>query len=99
VGSVAQKAYIVLFTCATRAVHLEVASDMSTDKFLMAFRRFSGRGIPHIIYSDNAGTFHAASKELAELSRVFADQPKGQYFAHNGFSWKVIASRAAWCGQ
>ncbi|XP_023711286.1 uncharacterized protein LOC111866509 [Cryptotermes secundus] len=51
VGSLTQKAYIVLFTCATtRDLHLELASDMSTDKFLMAFRRFSGRrGIPHTI--------------------------------------------------
>jgi hypothetical protein len=78
----------VLFTCATtRALHLELASDMSTHKFLMAFKRFSGkRGIPHTIYSDNARTFHAASKELTELSQVFADQRTSQHFAHNGIS-------------
>jgi hypothetical protein len=100
VGSLALGAYIVLFTCATtRALHLELASDMTTDKFLMAFRRFSGRrGIPYNIYSDNARTFHAASKELGELSRVFADQRTSQHFAHNGISWKLIASRAAWWG-
>ncbi|XP_023705567.1 uncharacterized protein LOC111863452 [Cryptotermes secundus] len=100
VGSLTQKAYIVLFTCATtRALHLELASDMGTDKFLMAFRRFSGRrGIPQTIYFDNVRTFHAASKELAELSQVFADQRTSQHFAHNGISWKFIASRAAWWG-
>jgi len=38
------KAYICLFTCAnTRAVHLEVGTDLSEDIFLQAFRRFASR--------------------------------------------------------
>jgi hypothetical protein len=99
VGSLAQKVYIVLFTCATRALHPELASDMSTDKFLMVFRRFSRRrGLPHTIYFDNERTFHAACKELAELSQVFADQRTSQHFAHNGMSWKFIAPQMAWWG-
>lgn len=34
--------HIMLFTCAvTRAIHLELANDMSTKAFLLAFRRFA----------------------------------------------------------
>ena len=44
VGNTLNKSYIVLFTCATtRAVHLELCLDMSTDKFLLALQRFTGR--------------------------------------------------------
>lgn len=50
------KVYIAPFTCAvTRAVHLELVSDLSTTAFLLAFKRFiARRGIAKAIYSDNA---------------------------------------------
>jgi hypothetical protein len=69
VGSDTHKAYITLFTCAiTRAVHFELCTDMSMDKFLMALQRFIGRcDLPHTIYTDNVRTFHAANFELSEL--------------------------------
>ncbi|GFW07419.1 integrase catalytic domain-containing protein [Trichonephila clavipes] len=39
-----RKSYVALFTCAvTRAVHLELVSDMSTKCFLFALRRFLAR--------------------------------------------------------
>ena len=48
-GNTIKRSYIALFTCATtRALHLELCTDMITDKFLMAMQRFaSRRGIPH----------------------------------------------------
>ena len=57
-----------LFTCmVTRAVHIEVAHDMSADSFLMAFHRFvARRGKPSVVYSDNGTNFTAAEKELQE---------------------------------
>jgi len=61
--------YIALFTCDTiRAVHLELYSDITTETFLSAFRRFIGRrGLLHIIYTENAEKFHAENRELAEV--------------------------------
>ncbi|GFT98827.1 uncharacterized protein NPIL_213451 [Nephila pilipes] len=58
--------------CATtRALHIELVSDLSTDKFLLALQRFVGRrGLPCAIYTDNATTFHAANKELIHLWKV-----------------------------
>ncbi|GFY42483.1 uncharacterized protein TNIN_416941 [Trichonephila inaurata madagascariensis] len=39
-----QKSYIVLFTCGvTKALHLELVSDVTTNSFLLAFRRFLER--------------------------------------------------------
>jgi len=93
VGSDIRKAYITLFTCATtRAVHLELCTDISTDKFLMVVQRFIGiRGIPHTIYTDNARTFHAANFELSALWKQLSTSKTHQFLAHNGINWKFIA--------
>lgn len=99
-GNQTRKSYMVLFTCATtRAVHIELATDMSTGRFLMAMQRFAGRrSLPHTVYSDNATTFHAANKELADLLQVLQDPEVQLYSAHHGITWKFIAPRAAWWG-
>ena len=57
----AQKAYILLFTCATsRAIHLELTPDMLIPSFLRGFKRFSSRrGMPDRVISDNFKTFKA----------------------------------------
>ena len=48
------KGYICLFICmATRSIHLELVSDLSTEKCVAAIRRFvSRRGSPRVIFSD-----------------------------------------------
>ncbi|XP_062556850.1 uncharacterized protein LOC134221678 [Armigeres subalbatus] len=53
------KAYVSLFVCMqTRAIHLELVSDLTTDAFLAALRRFtSRRGLPKTMHSDNATNF------------------------------------------
>ncbi|XP_055604068.1 uncharacterized protein LOC129752306 [Uranotaenia lowii] len=66
---VAVKAYVSLFIClVTKAIHLELVSDLSTEKFLQALRRFIGRrAIPSDIYSDNGTNFVGARNQLQEL--------------------------------
>jgi len=46
---------LCLFTCATtRGVHLEIVTDLTTDTFLLALRRFASRkSLPRVIVSDN----------------------------------------------
>ncbi|XP_011859312.1 PREDICTED: uncharacterized protein LOC105556810 [Vollenhovia emeryi] len=57
---------------AIKAVHLEVVSDLTTDGFLAAMRRFiSRRGIPKHVYSDNGTNFKGASNQLRELYALF----------------------------
>ena len=65
--------------CVTRALHLELAPDMTTDAFFQCFRRFaSRRGTPVEVISDNSRTFKAANKELA---RIQTDPVVKDYFA------------------
>jgi len=60
------KAYVCIFVCmATKAIHIELVSDLSTPAFLNALKRFvARRGICANIYSDNATNFKGASNEL-----------------------------------
>ena len=60
------KTYICFFMClVTRAIHLEIAEDLSTDKSITAVRRFiSRRGQPRILMSHNATHFLGSRKQL-----------------------------------
>ncbi|GBN01752.1 hypothetical protein AVEN_106874-1 [Araneus ventricosus] len=94
------KAYIALFACAvTRAIHLEVVSSLSTEHFLLAFRRFiSRRGICHTVNSDNAMTFKGADIELKRLYMNICEPEVQNYFGKKGIKWQYIVERAAWWG-
>lgn len=63
------KVYGCVFICmSVKAVHIEIVSDLSTESFLAALRRFIGRrAIPAHIYSDNGTNFVGASNQLREL--------------------------------
>ena len=66
-----KKVYVCLFTCtSTRAVHLELAPDLSASSFLLLFRRFvSRRGLPVTLFSDNAKMFKTSSKHILKIAR------------------------------
>jgi hypothetical protein len=55
-GTKAQKGYIALFVCmVTKAVHLELVSDLTSNAFIAAYKRFTARrGHCVEIHSDNA---------------------------------------------
>ncbi|XP_075170487.1 uncharacterized protein LOC142242854 [Haematobia irritans] len=65
-GNTPYKSYIAAFVCfTTKAVHLEAVSDLSSDAFMAALKRFIGRrGLPSKIYCDNATNFIGAESKL-----------------------------------
>lgn len=83
-----KKLYVCLFTCAViRAVHLELADNLTSQDFVLAFRRFvSRRGLPSIVYSDNARTFKGSIQSLKSLYGPVCPE------------WKFIAPRSPWWG-
>lgn len=70
-GIKSQKAYICLFVCmTTKALHLELASDLSTATFLDAFKRFlCRRGPIKTIRSDCGTNFIGAKAHLDDIYR------------------------------
>jgi hypothetical protein len=87
------KAYLALFVCfATKATHLEVVSDATTDACLAAIRRFvSRRGLPAVIYSDNGKNFEGACNELSSLAKMLQTRSHNETFSNyasqNCFVW------------
>lgn len=83
------KRWICLFTClAVRAVHLELVKDLTTEEFLLAFRRMvAARGCPLMVTSDNATNF-----------KLSADVLTGPYCIENKIIWKFIPELAPWHG-
>ncbi|KAI5748367.1 hypothetical protein M8J77_024789 [Diaphorina citri] len=75
-GVKSQKAYLCLFVCmSTKALHLELASSLSTETFLAALRRFvARRGVVKVLYSDQGTNFVGASNTLNELYKLLDSQ-------------------------
>ncbi|XP_028411127.1 uncharacterized protein LOC114533731 [Dendronephthya gigantea] len=92
-----EKAWICLITCCvSRAVHLEVVPNMTSQDFLKSFRRFtSRRSTLLLVISDNAKTFKAASKELMSLMR---DPQVKKYFLQQRMHWLFNLEKALWWG-
>ncbi|GFX74662.1 integrase catalytic domain-containing protein [Trichonephila clavipes] len=90
------KVWIVLYTCAIyRALHLELVSSLSTDAFLLSFRRFvARRGRPRIVYSDNGTNFRGAYNELIDINW----NKVSRYAEIQRITWKFIPPSADWWG-
>ena len=91
------KAYIILFACSlTRAIHLELLPDQTTENFIKSLKRFiARRGRPLKVYSDNGKTFIVAAKWL---NKIMKDEVMQNYLAHQNITWQFNLSKAPWWG-
>ena len=91
------KVWICLYTCCvTRAVHLDIVPNLTTEAFLRSFRRFSARrGFPCRMISDNGKTFKSASKVI---STMLKDPVLQNFFAEIHLKWVFNLERAPWWG-
>ncbi|XP_043063902.1 uncharacterized protein LOC122320026 [Drosophila ficusphila] len=83
------KRYGVIFTCmTTRAVHLEIAEDLSCNAFMHVFRQFGcRRGFPTELYSDNGTNFRRADKDIREIMEEWSNDKLTQFLTTKGCNW------------
>ena len=71
-------------------------TSQTTEEFIKSFKRFiARRGRPQKVYSNNGGSFVAASKWLKGIMK---DGKLHGYLAHHHIAWQFNLSRAPWWG-
>jgi Family of unknown function (DUF5641) len=94
------KSYVAVFIClTTKAVHLELVSDLTSNAFIAALTRFvSRRGLAANLYSDNGTNFVGARSELSELYKMLGDPAVkadvADECANRGIQFHTIPPRA-----
>ena len=83
------KVWVLILSCAViRGVHLEMVTDQSAEQVSLALRRFvARRGVPKVIYSDNAKTFKCLSKIVPWEWKFIPEKAPW----HGGFYERLIA--------
>ncbi|XP_038118237.1 uncharacterized protein LOC119769517 [Culex quinquefasciatus] len=92
---------VAIFVCfSTKAVHIELVSDLSTPAFIAALRRLvARRGQVVELNSDNATAFKGAANALHRVYQMLKVEQvdRNEIFtwcAENGIRWKFIPPRA-----
>ncbi|XP_046602602.1 uncharacterized protein LOC107219039 [Neodiprion lecontei] len=90
-GHKTTKAFFVIFVCmVTKAVHLDIASDYSTQALTAALKRFiSRRGLCTELYSDRGTNFVGANTELKQLIKAATSE-------HNSFTKELAQLGITW---
>ena len=90
---------MALFVCfASKAVHIECVSDMTTLGCIAAIRRFiSRRGCPSQVFSDNGTNFGGAANEIQQMQEVLSNKHDNSLQSQSsalGIRWNFIPPRA-----
>ncbi|GFV90204.1 integrase catalytic domain-containing protein [Trichonephila clavipes] len=92
------KVYICVCICfSTKAIHLELLSDLTSDALIATLKRFtSRRGKCYKIYTDNATNFVGANSILKKFPKLinFPDENLAKYFVSENIDWKFIPPKS-----
>ncbi|GFX87330.1 integrase catalytic domain-containing protein [Trichonephila clavipes] len=92
------KVYICVCICfSTKAIHLELLSDLTSDALIATLKRFtSRRGKCSKIYTDNATNFVGANSILKKFHKLinFPDENLAKYFVSENIDWKFIPPKS-----
>jgi len=90
------KGYLAVFVCCvTRAIHIEIVQDATTQAFIKCLRRFvARRGKPHNVYSDNGTNFVGANNVLKRLYEAVSHDDVMNHCANEGINWTFIPPSA-----
>ena len=94
------KRYRCVFTClAVRAVHIEIAHELTTDSFIQAFTRFvSRRGPPIEVHSDNGTNFKGAEAEIKIALEKWNPDRIDNHLRKRGVKWNFNPPHASHAG-
>ena len=90
------KAYICVFvSLSVKAVHLEAVTDLTSEAFIAALRRFiARRGYPTLIWSDNGTNFVGANREIKEfhefLKQKQTNSTISEFCSISNIEWRFI---------
>ena len=94
------KVYVAVYVCmSTKAVHLEVVSDLTTEAFIASLKRlFSRRGKARSMHSDNATNFVGANRELKKcyeiLKSIESTHKVQEFLSEERITWKFIPPKS-----
>ncbi|GBM79999.1 hypothetical protein AVEN_203766-1, partial [Araneus ventricosus] len=92
------KVYVCIFIClVTKAIHLEIISDLTSQSLIATLKRFiSRRGKCHKIFSDNGSNMVGANRALRDLNKLVRDRNESLYafFAEENIEWSFIPPRS-----
>ncbi|XP_017468972.1 PREDICTED: uncharacterized protein LOC108360974 [Rhagoletis zephyria] len=93
---VRQKVWIAVFVCLkTRAVHLDLVTDLTTIAFIACYERFvSRRGRCERIYSDNGTAFVGAAKDIKRAMESWHKEDVFQHLSVKGTEWRFMTPAA-----
>ncbi|XP_045463791.1 uncharacterized protein LOC123673349 [Harmonia axyridis] len=91
------KCYVCIFVClSTKAIHIELVSELTTEAFMAAFKRFvSRRGMCTNLYSDNGSNFIGARNKFKEIYKILSSKPIQNHFENTQMQWHFIPARSA----
>lgn len=92
------KIYVCIFICfVTRAMHLEIVTDLTSESFIATLKRFFSRhGKSSKLFSCNGKTFIGAQNELRKLYNIInnPDEILTSYLSDERIQWNFIPLRS-----